>query len=65
VRTTALQLDVNDATIDIARIAVVERHKATVRIGLGYVPGYGMKRGAIASTLVKWLSLTAKSSLNC
>lgn len=51
VRTTALQLNVNDVTIDIARIAVVERHKATGRIGLGYVSGYGMKRGAIASTV--------------
>jgi adenine deaminase len=51
VRTTALQLDVNDPANDIARIAVVERHKATGRIGLGYVSGYGMKRGAIASTV--------------
>ena len=51
VRTTALQMDVNDPANDIARIAVVERHKATGRIGLGYVSGYGMKRGAIASTV--------------
>jgi adenine deaminase len=51
VRTTALQLDVTDPANDIARIAVVERHKATGRIGLGYVSGYGMKRGAIASTV--------------
>ena len=51
VRTSALQLDVNDPANDIARIAVVERHKATGRIGLGYVSGYGMKRGAIASTV--------------
>ena len=51
VRTTALQLDVTDPKNDIARIAVVERHKATGRIGLGYVSGYGMKKGAIASTV--------------
>ena len=51
VRTAALQLNVNDAAIDIARIAVVERHKGTGRIGLGYVSGYGMQRGAIASTV--------------
>lgn len=51
VRTSALQLNVNDAAIDIARIAVVERHKGTGRIGLGYVSGYGMQRGAIASTV--------------
>jgi adenine deaminase len=36
---------------DIARIAVIERHKATGRIGLGYVSGYGIQRGAIASTV--------------
>ena len=51
VRTTALQLDVTDPAVDIARIAVVERHKATGRIGLGYVSGYGMTKGAIASTV--------------
>ncbi|MEY4158459.1 MAG: hypothetical protein RL743_954 [Actinomycetota bacterium] len=51
VRTTSLILDVNDATNDIARIGVVERHKATGRIGLGYVSGYGITRGAIASTV--------------
>jgi adenine deaminase len=51
VRTTSLILDVNDASNDIARIGVVERHKATGRIGLGYVSGYGITRGAIASTV--------------
>jgi adenine deaminase len=51
VRTKALQLNVTDPSIDIARIAVVERHKATGRIGLGYLSGYGMTRGAIASTV--------------
>lgn len=51
VRTTALQLDVTDPGNDIARIAVVERHRATGRMGLGYVSGYGMQRGAIASTV--------------
>lgn len=51
VRTTALQLDIRDVNNDIARIAVVERHKATGRIGLGYVSGYGIQRGAIASTV--------------
>ncbi len=51
VRTFALQLDVNKLENDIARIAVVERHKATGRIGLGYVSGYGLTRGAIASTV--------------
>lgn len=40
-----------DQSVDIARIAVVERHHATGRIGLGYVAGYGIKRGAIASSV--------------
>jgi len=44
-------LDVSDEANDIARIAVVERHKATGRIGLAYVSGYGIERGAIASTV--------------
>jgi adenine deaminase len=51
VRTKSLILDVSDETNDIARIAVVERHKATGRIGLAYVSGYGIQRGAIASTV--------------
>ncbi|MBI3392288.1 MAG: adenine deaminase [Nitrospirae bacterium] len=36
---------------DIAKIAVVERHKASGRIGLGFVRGFGLKAGAIASTV--------------
>ena len=51
VRTKSLILDVSDEAHDIARIAVVERHKATGRIGLAYVSGYGIQRGAIASTV--------------
>ena len=51
VRTKSLIMDVTDTANDIARIAVVERHKATGRIGLGYVSGYGIRRGAIASTV--------------
>ena len=51
VRTKSLIMDVTDSANDIARIAVVERHKATGRIGLGYVSGYGIRRGAIASTV--------------
>jgi adenine deaminase len=51
VRTTSMILDVDDQANDIARIAVVERHRATGRIGLGYVSGYGIRRGAIASTV--------------
>ncbi|MFL5913323.1 MAG: adenine deaminase [Gaiellaceae bacterium] len=36
---------------DLAKIAVVERHHATGRIGLGFVHGSGMQRGALASTV--------------
>jgi adenine deaminase len=36
---------------DVARIAVLERHRATGRIGLGVVSGFGIQRGAIASTV--------------
>ena len=51
IRTQDLILNVQDQSVDIARIAVVERHHATGRIGLGYVAGYGIKRGAIASSV--------------
>jgi adenine deaminase len=36
---------------DLAHAAVVERHHATGRIGRGYVTGFGLERGAIASTV--------------
>jgi adenine deaminase len=36
---------------DVAKIAVVERHKGTGNIGLGFVRGFGLKRGAMASTV--------------
>jgi adenine deaminase len=35
----------------VVRIAVAERHRATGRIGLGYVRGFGLARGAIGSTV--------------
>jgi len=34
-----------------ARLAVVERHRETGRIGLGWVSGFGLERGAFASTV--------------
>lgn len=43
-------LAVADPDRDLAKIAVVERHKGTGRIGLGFVTGFGMRRGALAST---------------
>ncbi len=36
---------------DILKIAVIERHKASGNIGLGFVKGFGLKSGAIASTV--------------
>lgn len=36
---------------DLVKIAVVERHHATGRVGLGYVRGSGLQRGALASTV--------------
>src|SRR5207247_193070 len=35
---------------DLAKIAVVERPRGTGRIGLGFVSGFGLRRGALAST---------------
>ncbi|MBT9587847.1 adenine deaminase [bacterium] len=40
-----------DPSQDVLKLAVVERHKATGHIGLGFVRGFGLKRGAIASTV--------------
>ncbi|HLB03806.1 MAG TPA: adenine deaminase [Gaiellaceae bacterium] len=42
---------VADSERDLAKIAVVERHLATGRIGLGFVTGSGLRRGALASTV--------------
>jgi adenine deaminase len=41
---------VADPSRDLAKIAVVERHKGTGRMGLGFVRGFGLRRGALAST---------------
>jgi adenine deaminase len=41
---------VADPTRDLAKISVVERHRETGRIGLGFVSGFGLRRGALAST---------------
>ena len=40
-----------DAGRDLAKIAVVERHLGTGRIGLGFVHGSGLTRGALASSV--------------
>ena len=40
-----------DPEKDILRIAVIERHKGTGHIGLGYIQGYGLKSGAVATSI--------------
>ncbi|OGP94789.1 MAG: adenine deaminase [Deltaproteobacteria bacterium RBG_16_54_18] len=40
-----------DLDRDILKIAVVERHKGTGNIGLGFVKGFGLRQGAIASSV--------------
>ena len=40
-----------DPKRDLAKIAVIERHLGTGRIGLGFVRGFGLRRGALASTV--------------
>ncbi|MBR4153515.1 MAG: adenine deaminase [Selenomonadaceae bacterium] len=37
-----------DPAQDICKVAVIERHKETGKIGLGLLSGYGIKRGAVA-----------------
>ena len=40
-----------DIKEDILKIVVVERHKATGNIGIGFVQGFGLKKGAIGSSV--------------
>jgi len=51
------ELEVKDGSVqssvgkDIVKVAVVERHRTTGNIGLGFVTGFGLKYGAIASSV--------------
>jgi adenine deaminase len=49
--TTVDGLAVADPDRDLAKIAVIERHLGTGRIGIGFVRGFGLKSGALASTV--------------
>ncbi len=40
-----------DVKKDILKLAVIERHHDTNHIGIGYINGYGLKHGAIASSV--------------
>lgn len=42
---------VSDTGRDIIKIAVIERHHATGRVGLGFINGLGLKKGAFATTI--------------
>lgn len=43
--------DAPDVSADRLTLAVIERHHATGHIGLGYVEGFGLTRGAIATSI--------------
>lgn len=45
---TADKIDVEN---DILKIACIERHKGTSHIGVGYVKGYSLKSGAVATSV--------------
>jgi len=40
-----------DAERDLLKLAVIERHKASGRVGLGLVSGFGLKKGALGTTV--------------
>jgi len=42
---------VADTDNDILKLVVIERHKASGNLGVGLVKGFGLKRGALASSL--------------
>lgn len=41
----------SDTSRDILKMAVIERHKGTGNVGKGFVKGFGLKQGAIASSV--------------
>jgi adenine deaminase len=47
VRDGKLQCDIEQ---DVLKVAIVDRHHGTKSIGIGFVKGFGLKRGAIAAT---------------
>lgn len=42
---------VADPSRDVLKMAVLERHRGTGKVGLGFIQGIGLKRGAIAGTV--------------
>lgn len=51
IRTSSLVARLGDPKAGLARLAVMERHRRSGRVGLGFVSGFGLRRGAIASTV--------------
>jgi adenine deaminase len=42
---------VADTSRDLLKLVCVERHKASGRVGVGYIQGFGLTRGAMASSI--------------
>lgn len=42
---------VSDTARDLLKLVVVERHRATGNVGVGFVRGFGLQRGALGSTV--------------
>ncbi|NPA90443.1 MAG: adenine deaminase [Chloroflexi bacterium] len=42
---------VADPSRDVLKMAVIDRHRGTGRVGLGFIHGFGLRRGAIAGTV--------------
>ncbi len=42
---------VADTSRDVLKMAVIERHRGTANVGLGFIQGIGLRRGAIAGTV--------------
>ncbi len=42
---------VSDPAQDLLKVAVIERHKGTGNVGLGLIKGFGLKEGALASSV--------------
>jgi adenine deaminase len=40
-----------DPSRDLLKLAVVERHKGTGNVGIGFIRGFGLQRGALGSTV--------------
>ena len=51
ITTDAGYADHADPEKDILKMAVIERHKNTRHIGIGYLTGYGLKEGAVATSV--------------